>query len=98
MHTAEKLDTVDISDKMEYSAQSQIPSKLAQPKVFANLEKIPLLPLDLTKLERSFYKPTPTMKKPPALFHVLTKFLVDTHSYNGVIGITRVFQHRQIVT
>ena len=90
IHTAENLDTLDLTDKMEYTANTTITSKQIQPKLFANFEIILLLPLNPTKLEKNFYKPTPTMKKPPALFHVLTKFLIDTSSCNETTAVTSV--------
>ena len=63
----------DISD-------TNILPKAAMPKIYANFEYIPLLPFDPELLAHLFFKPPATMKKAPALFHSLTKFLLDTNS------------------
>jgi hypothetical protein len=75
----------DISD-------TNILPKTAMPKIYANFEYIPLLPFDPELLAHLFFKPPATMKKAPALFHSLTKFLLDTNSCGGVAAVTRVFQ------
>ena len=62
--------------------------KAAMPKIYVNFEYIPLLPFDPELLAHLFYKPPATMKKAPALFHSLTKFLLDTNSCGGVAAVT----------
>ena len=54
MLTAENLDTLDLTDKMEYTANTTITSKQIQPKLFANFEIILLLPLNPTKLKKIY--------------------------------------------
>ena len=63
-------------------------------KIYSNFTIIPLLRLNPAVLDKQFYKPPATIKKPPALFHVLIKFLMDTKSCNGVVGIARAFLQR----
>ena len=66
----------------------------ALPKIYSNFTIIPLLRLNHAVLDKQFYKPPATIKKPPALFHVLIKCLMNTKSCNGVVGIARAFLQR----
>ena len=47
-------------------------------KIYSNFTIIPLLRYDPGLLDKQFYNPPATFKKPPALFHTLIKFLMDT--------------------
>ena len=48
-------------------------------------------------LDKQFFKPPTTLKKAPALFHAILKFLLDTKSCNRVIAITHAFIQRQTI-
>ena len=63
-------------------------------KIYSNITNVPLLRFNPALLDKQFYKPPATIKKPPALFHILIKFLMDTKSCNGVVGIARAFLQR----
>ena len=86
VHDAKELDIAPIILQTEQPAGT---------KIYSNFSIIPLLRYGPSLLQNQFYKPPTTLKKTPALFHAILKFLMDTKPCNGVFAITRAFLQRQ---